>query len=1140
MQFMKSSLTCAVTGLFKLALIFLASLPVVALDVSKPIGDFIHETWSVDDGLPQSTVRSIAQTRDGYMWFATHEGVARFDGRKFTVFNEASTPVLRGSGIAALRETRDGSLYMGLRDGGLVRYRGEKFEAVAPIGGLPKGSVSVLEQDASGTLWIGTSGGGLAMYSIVDNKTRIFTTVQGLPHNIVTAIRASASGDVWIGTFGGLCVMRGTELVARPTGESVDTIYISSILQDRRGGTWIGTYGSGLFYRAWQQPAIEKSVNIGVANSTSLNAQTGEKNIAPAISKPRSADSSLAPSAQGSAAGSALGSQFRPQFRLFTRRDGLVSDTLTRLFEDRAGNIWVGSMEGIQRIQRSGDASMGDGLRVDQAADAAAVALADKPADKHRDNDGSITFETYNSLSGSSNNFVRDIVEDSEGSLWMGTDRGIDRFRDGRFTTWGVQRGLSEEFTRAVLEDKSGAVWVGTSDGLFRFFKQGVRRYGRADGLINPAVLSLAEGRDGALWVGSNAGGLHRLHGSKFENWSGKLKLGAASVRSIVETREGVLWVGTNTGLYRAAVYGNKLNDDISKSVSSGVGTELDPKKRDSKKRDPKARDPITQHYEAPDGLPGDQIISLFEDGSGVMWVGTREGLATIKSAVISKHPVLGASGPILSISADADGNLVVTTANGFAKIIAGRTHKFQAAQGLPARAFLSAVDDRKGSLWLCSNQGIVRVANQELRDIVAAKRERVTPEFFGRSDGMTTVQCNGGSAPAAWRARDGRLMFATARGLAVVEADKEVKPNALPPPIHITNVVVDSEPALLTPPTDSVPQSSLVMSPGKHRLEILYVGLSLQDPDKLRYRYRLVGFDRDWVEAGGERHAVYTNLEPGRYQFQVLASNNDGVWSDRGASIAIDYQPQFFERPAFRWGGGVLVVALGIAAYYARERRLQRQADSLLRLVDERTRDLAREKAKLELTNEEKVRLLDQVQEQSEAYEKLSKEDALTGLANRRELTRFLSLEVERSWRNQRPLCVVLADLDHFKLINDQFSHAVGDNVLRVVGHILQEGCRAIDMVARYGGEEFAIVLPETEIDEARLLCERLRSQIEKFDWHKIRPGLAVTMSFGITFANWAHVTTTSAALDHNKLLDAADGKLYEAKRAGRNRIIG
>jgi diguanylate cyclase (GGDEF)-like protein len=1036
------------------SMLFLLSLgaPALALDPAKPIGDFIHETWSVDDGLPQSTVRSIAQTRDGYIWFATHEGVARFDGRKFTVFNEANTKALRGSGIASLREARDGSLYLGLRDGGLVRHQGNKFETVAPVGGLPKGTVSVLEEDAAGAIWIGTSGGGLARLSVADNKTRIFTTAQGLPHDIVNAILPAASGEVWIGTFGGLSVIRGDELIARPTGESVDTTYISAILHDRRGGMWIATYGSGLYYQA----AIENKSKNGVQSPVSNTASSGQKPTAktdvPATSR----------------------------FRLYTRADGLVSDTLTRLFEDRAGSIWVGSLEGVQRLRVSDD------------------------------NRSVAAFETYNALGASSKNYVRDILEDAEGSLWLGTDRGIERFRDGRFTTWGIQRGLSEQFTRTVIEDKSGAIWVGTSDGLFRFFEQNVRRYGREDGLLNSAILSLLEARDDSIWIGTNAGGgLHRLRNGKFESWGQQLGLGAAAVRAIIEARDGALWVGANTGLYRF--------------TPNNAG------------------DPGVRHFQVADGLPSEQILSLFEDRKGVVWVGTREGLATIATmtnARISKHDELGANMPILSINADASGNLVVTTANGFAKMIEGKTYLFQAAQGLPARAFLSALDDRKGSLWLCSNQGIVRVANQELQDIVTAKMERIKPEYFGRSDGMATVQCNGGSGPAAWRTRDGRLMFATARGLAVVDAGKEVKPNTLPPPVHITGVLIDSEVMSLPEVNAGSTVPSLVVQPGKHRVEISYVGLSLQDPDKVSYRYRLLGFDPDWVKAGGERRAVYTNLAPGQYQFQVIASNNDGIWNEQGAMLAIDYQPQFFERALFRWLGALFLVALAITAYFARIRILRRQADSLLQLVDERTRDLAREKEKLERTNEEKAKLLVQVKEQSEAYEKLSKEDALTGLANRRELTRILSLEIERARRSLQPLCVVLADLDQFKMVNDEFSHAVGDDVLRAVGQILQEGCRTIDLVARYGGEEFAIALPTTEIAEARTMCERLRSQVEKFAWHEIHPELSVTMSFGIAVAVFE--TSASSAMNHDKLLDAADEELYRAKRAGRNRVSG
>lgn len=1006
----------------------LTAFPALALDPAKAIGDFIHESWSVDDGLPQSTIRSIAQTRDGYVWFATHEGVARFDGRKFTVFDESNTPVLRGNGVVALRETRDGSLYMGLRDGGLVRYQSGRFESVAPVGGLPKGAMSVLEEDAAGALWMGTGGGGLAM--LINNNCRIFTTAEGLPDNVVTAIHPAASGDLWIGTVGGLSLIRNGAIVANPTGAKLDSIYISSILEDSRGQLWVATFGNGLYRRA-------------AASDTAANA----------IKVPR---------------GSVTAN--RAKFQAYSRKDGLVSDTLTKLFEDRAGNIWLGSLEGIQRVH------------------------TDRAVGTH------VAFETYNTLSGLSNNYVRDILEDTEGNLWFGTDRGIDRFRDGLFTTWGLQRGMSEEFTRTVMEDRSGTIWVGTSDGLYRFAGKTVRRYGRNDGLLNSAILSLAERKDGSIWVGTTAGGLHLLRENRFENLGPKWGLGASSVRAILETSDGALWLATNTGLYRTAPEGSGER--------------------------------AVKRYRGIDGLAGDQVISLYEDRDGVVWAGTREGLATIDRLVVKKYPELSNSGSILSINASAiepEGSMVVTTGNGFALIVAGTLHQFRAAQGVPSRAFLSAIDDGKGYLWLCSAQGIVRIANQQLTDFMAGKRTRVEPVSFGRSDGMATAQCNGGSAPAVWRTRDGRLMFATARGLAVVDASKQPKLSAPPPPVHITGLLVDSEVAPMT--------SKLALAPGRHRLEIMYAGLNFADPNKVHYRYRLQGLDQDWIDAGTERRAVYTNLEPGHYQFQVVASNNGGAWSDEGAAIAIEHQPQFFQRATFRWGGALLIVALGFLAYFARVRLLRRQADSLLLLVDDRTRDLAIEKEKLERTNREKASLLAQVQQQSEAYEKLSKEDSLTGLANRRELTRFLSNEFERAWRSQRPLCVVLADLDGFKAVNDHFSHAAGDDVLRVVARVLNDGCRTIDMVARYGGEEFAIVLPETEIEAARGLCERLRHAVAQYDWQTIRPGLVVTMSFGLATNLPMDGEPT---MDHDKLLDAADAQLYNAKSAGRNRVSG
>ena len=984
---------------YRWVLLFTFVSPANALAPDKPIADFIRESWSVDEGLPQSAIQGMAQTVDGYLWFATHEGAARFDGHRFSIFNEANTPALFGSGIGALAAMRDGSLYLGLRDGGLVRYKQGIFSTVTPDGGLPKGTITVLVEEGEGVLWIGSAGGGLAR--LVGNKATLFTTANGLPHNLVNTIRPTQSGEVWVGTAGGLAMLLGSDIQRRLLDSKLASAYVSSIIEDRRGRMWVATYGDGLFMR---------------------------ENIQ-----------------QAPGSGS--------QLRRFTQRDGLASDTLQRVYEDRSGSIWVGTFEGLQRLRGN-------------------------------------SFETFSSAQGLSNNYVRDLLEDVEGNFWVGTDRGIDRFRDGPIISWGALRGIDEEFTRAVLEDRAGRIWVGTGAGLYRLDGNAVRHFTRSDGLLNNAILSLAESRDGSLWIGTNGAGPHRLRGNRIERIGGKFGLGVASVRAIVEMRDGSVWFGTSTGLFQ------RQQNGAFKRVSVA------------------------------DGLLGDQVTSLHEDRGGTLWVGTRDGVALLAPGdELRRHPQLGAAPRILSIGENAEGDILVSMGSGFAIVVAGKTFMFQAVHGVPGRAYFTAVDDEQGHLWLCSNQGLVRLGKAELNDVAAGRRKTVEPKLYGRSDGMATAQCNGGSEPAGWRTRDGRLLFATARGVAVVQAVKDRQPNMLPLPVHITGVVVDSE--------NHPFANGVEMAPGRHRIEIAYVGLNYADPDKVRYRYRLHGFDQRWVDAGHERRAVYTNLQPGSYRFEVTAANSDGGWNEQGASLAVAYRPHFWQQPWFQVFSALLILILALSAYVGRMRQLNRQAISLRRQVDERTLDLEREKQKLVASNLEKEQLLVQVNEQSEQYKTLSKLDSLTGLANRRELDRFLALEFERAWRNNRPLCVVLGDLDSFKAVNDSTSHAIGDDVLRIVSRILVDGCRTIDVVARYGGEEFAIVLPETDIADAYLLCERLREQIAAYDWGRIHPQLKVTISCGIA-ANSARTTI----MDHHKLLDAADERLYEAKRLGRNRV--
>jgi diguanylate cyclase (GGDEF)-like protein len=341
-------------------------------------------------------------------------------------------------------------------------------------------------------------------------------------------------------------------------------------------------------------------------------------------------------------------------------------------------------------------------------------------------------------------------------------------------------------------------------------------------------------------------------------------------------------------------------------------------------------------------------------------------------------------------------------------------------------------------------------------------------------------------------------------------------------PPLAIEEVLVDGEAAELG--------GTIRVPPGKRTFEFRYAGLSFLAPGRVQYRYRLDGFDPDWVEARAARSVRYTNLPPGRYGFRVTARLGQGEWNDSAAAVQLELAPRFYQRPLFL---GLGLAALALAAWRAfvfRLRRLKASEQRLQLTVEERTRALQLETRKLAAADAEKSALLQQLKEQSDAFERLSKEDALTGLANRRQFDEVLAQEFARARRHRQPLTVVMADIDSFKAVNDRFSHKAGDEVLVVVARLIRESCRGTDLAARYGGEEFGMLLPQTTAEGAEVVCERIRALVASADLSAIAPGLRVTISIGIS--DWPE------APHPDKLIVAADEQLYAAKRAGRNRV--
>ena len=515
------------------------------------------------------------------------------------------------------------------------------------------------------------------------------------------------------------------------------------------------------------------------------------------------------------------------------------------------------------------------------------------------------------------------------------------------------------------------------------------------------------------------------------------------------------------------------------------------------------------------DGLPNDNVRTVVEAQDGAFWIGTDGGLAHYTEGAFHKYGVADGltSDAIYSVLLDPDGVLWVSTlGGGLHRFENGRFTAFTTQQGLFDSVVFQILDDGSGNLWMSSNRGVYRVSKTDL-DAVARHRLSAVPwRLFGTADGMESSECNGGNQPAGIRIRDGRLWFATLKGAVAVDPD-HVLTNTVPPPVQLEEVIVDKR--QLDPNRDAR------LMPGPGALEFHYAGLSFLAPQRVHFRYRLEGFDKEWVDAGTRRAAYYTNTPPGTYRFHVIACNNDGVWNEKGATFGFTLTPHLYET---RWFYSICVAALLFLAtgvYRLRVRGLTRRKADLVRLVGERTRQLEEANQRLEQANR--------------ALRRLSSQDGLTGIANRRQFDEVLDLEWRRAYRSEAPLSLLMLDIDHFKTFNDAHGHQRGDDYLKAMAAALRDGLnRPGDVVARYGGEEFAVILPDTDERGALSCAERLRQSVLCLEIPHDRPGAPLSAAVSIGVATTFPREGSSSAT----LIAAADEALYRAKSEGRNRV--
>ena len=528
---------------------------------------------------------------------------------------------------------------------------------------------------------------------------------------------------------------------------------------------------------------------------------------------------------------------------------------------------------------------------------------------------------------------VQTLTFDRDGCLWVGTiGNGLFRIRGNAVEHYGRAEGLSSDSVNHLFEDKEGIVWAATTNGVDSFRDPRVTTFSAAEGLGPDAAVGLVASRDGSIWV-ANGDSLDHIekNGTVSSIRWGK-GLPGDQVSSMLEDRAGNLWVGVYDGLY---LFKNGqflripepdhqplgLVTGIAEDIDGDVWVEgLGRSQRLLRIHDFQVREQFSQ--------PGHDLAA---DPHGGIWISSGKDLVLFRRGSVQKFP-LDVRGPSSQVLPEADGSVLAATPEGLLGLRRGKVQRLAKKNGLPCDFVISAVEDKEKHWWLFTDCGIVDFADSELErwwaNPEAVLHSRLSDTLDGARPGRPSFN-------AAALSPDGRVWFATGTVVQMVDPSKLSK-KAEPAETYIESVVVDRKEF---PATDN-----LKLSPHPHDLQIDYTSPTFLIPQRVKFRYRLDGYDRDWHEAGTRRQAFYTDLRPGKYFFRVIACNSDGVWDETPAELKFFVAPAYYQTNWFRALCVAFFLALLWAAYRWRVRQLHHQFEITLDArVGERTR-IARE----------------------------------------------------------------------------------------------------------------------------------------------------------------------------------------------------
>jgi diguanylate cyclase (GGDEF)-like protein len=692
--------------------------------------------------------------------------------------------------------------------------------------------------------------------------------------------------------------------------------------------------------------------------------------------------------------------------------------------------------------------------------------------------------EMLDDSKGLPNNRISALYQDKEESIWVGTNSGLFRLREAPFITLSSEQGLAGNYVRSVLSHSDGSLWIGSSKGLNKLVKRKVHSISPAQLTSeNPtsvkSILSLAQEKDGQVLVGTYNSGVYKVIGNTMVPFLNKKQgLPSNEIRSLLSDSKENLWIGTASGLVKMTDKG------------------------------------LISQFNKQTGLPDNFIMALTEDSHGKVWIGTGVGVVSYQDGIIQNYPIKEAFDAEYAFGFNVEGDFIwLATDRGLLQIdlTTSNIKAIGRKNGLPVDKLFQIIIDDNDTFWLSSNRGIIKVDRKQINKVIANQDKIINVEIFAEGAGLLSSQANGGSTPAATLHNDGSVWFATAKGVSQVTHQRLQRIAERQLPVIIEQLIVDNKEYPLALKLNKQELRRVNLLAGASRVTIHYAGLGFLMSEKIQYQTQLIGFDASWINKNTQTYTEFTNLPPGEYTFKMRARYPNGEWQNQVATLTFIIPFYYWQTPLFK----LFIVALLFSIFYIFYRYrivlVIKSEEKLRCLVTKQTLDLKKQTALF-------------------AYQAVH--DQLTGLPNRRAFDEWCDNDFKEAKEHSTSLSLAIIDIDHFKAVNDTYSHIVGDQVIKRLSTILSEllpHCSQQVKLARWGGEEFTLLMSANK-EQALHFCELIRTTMEKNDFSAIAQDLTLTISIGLT--------DNSSVVDYNQMITDADNALYYSKNNGRNQV--